>query len=272
MSAACPIAWRARGDRDASPLLLIRPLGGSMALWGRFEELLAAHLRVVSFDARGSGASRGAPRASIRSLATDALSVLDAAAIDRAHVFGISLGSLVAMGLALQAPARVRSLVLASTTSRGLAFERAGLSRGLGFARCFARTPRHAEECLVARVLSPEFHAAHPMEAARLAKLAGRVPTAKSTLAAHLFAAARWNARSQLSAVRAPTLVLAGDRDHLLGMDAGCDVARAIPRALRVVVRDAGHDLTLENADATAAFVVQHVRRVEMGLELQLRE
>jgi 3-oxoadipate enol-lactonase len=254
------IAWVDRGPTHPSPVLLIRPLGGSMALWGPFADALAREHRVLEFDARGSGVSPGRPRTSTADLARDALAVLDGRGIERAHVFGISLGGMVATRFVLARPDRVLSLVLASTATRGLAFEAAGVRRGLRFARCLAHEERAAERCIVRRVLSHEFRADHPDEAERIAERASLLPSPRTTILAHALAAARHDARREVGALRARTLVLSGDRDHLLGPDAGRALAGAIPGARRAVVERAGHDLTLENPRDTASRVLEFVR------------
>jgi pimeloyl-ACP methyl ester carboxylesterase len=256
------LAWEDRGPERLSPILLIRPLGGSMALWGEFADALAREHRVIAFDALGTGESRGPPRASTRDLASDARTVLDARGVGRAHVFGISLGGMVATRFAIAMPERVLALVLASTAARGLAFERAGARRGLGFARCMTHEPHQAERCIVLRVLSPEFRAEHPAEAERIADQAARLPSPRGTILAHAIAALRHDARSELARIRGRTLVLAGDRDHFLGPDACLGLAGAIARAERSVVERAGHDLTLENPGDTATRVLDFVRAV----------
>ena len=260
------IAWEDRGDPRRPPILLVRPLGGSSSLWGEFAGILERELRVVTFDALGSGASSGRPRASTAALAGDAGAVLDARSIEKAHIFGLSLGGMVATRFAIDWPFRVASLVLASTPARGFAFERAGLRRASEFARCLAHAPREAERRLVLRVLSHEFRAEHPVEAERIANLAARTPSPRLTFVAHALAGLRHDARAQLATIRAPTLVLAGDRDHLLGPDAGLLLARGIAGAKRTIITGSGHDLTLERPGETAARVVAFVRE---SLELQ---
>lgn len=258
--AANGIAWEDRGRSGAPPLILIRPLGGSAALWGRFADDLASHFRVVTFDARGSGISSGSPRCSIRGLADDACSVLDACGIDRASVFGISLGGMVAQRLAISSSSRVRALVLASTAARGIAFERAGLRRAAGFAACLTRSSGRTERCLVRRVLSPTFRDAHAERANQIADLAARVPTSRATIVAHAFAALRHDASAELASVRARTLVLAGDQDHLLGAAPARKLARCIPNAKLRILEGAGHDLTLEAPDETARAITEFLQ------------
>jgi 3-oxoadipate enol-lactonase len=251
------IAWEDRGDPGAMPILLVRPMGGSMSLWGEFGDALARDLRVITFDALGSGASCGRARTSTSALADDARAVLDARSIQRTHVFGISLGGMVATRLAIASPARMASLVLASTATRGLAFERAGAMRALGFARCLARSPSDAERCIVRRVLSRKFRTEHPDLTEQIADLAARAPSPRATIAAHALAAIRHDARAELGRIRAPTLILSGDHDHLLGPDAGPALARGIHESKRALVEGAGHDLTLERPRETATRVLE---------------
>ena len=72
------IGYEVRGPNRGIPLLLIRPLGGSMALWGTFRTLLEERFRVIAFDLRGMGrSSRTSEWATTRRLAGDALRVLD---------------------------------------------------------------------------------------------------------------------------------------------------------------------------------------------------
>lgn len=254
------IAWEDRGDVRKPPILLVRPLGGSASLWGEFACTLERDLRVVTFDALGTGTSSGRARSSTAALAVDALAVLDARSIEKAHVFGISLGGMVATRVAIDSPSRVASLVLASTAARGFAFERAGLRRAAGFARCLAHEPCKAERCVVLRVLSHEFRAEHPFEAERIADLAAQTPSPHLTFVAHTIAALRHDARAQLGTLRAPTLVLTGDRDHLLGPSAALALTHGIAGAKRTIITGSGHDLTLERPVETATRVLAFVR------------
>ena len=109
------IAWEALGDGPA--LLLIHGLGYERHGWGPLPALLAEDFRVLLFDNRGIGESDAPPGPYTTALmAGDALGVLDAAGIERAHVVGTSLGGMVAQELVLTAPERVDRLVLACTT------------------------------------------------------------------------------------------------------------------------------------------------------------
>jgi pimeloyl-ACP methyl ester carboxylesterase len=105
--------WEQTGT--GSPVLLIMGAVYSSAMWYPALPALAAQHRLISFDNRGTGKSTWTPTASIADMTADALAVLDAADLERAHVYGISLGGVIALELALAAPERVRSLVLGAT-------------------------------------------------------------------------------------------------------------------------------------------------------------
>ena len=102
------------------PVLLIMGLGMASTAWWRTVPVLAKRLRVITFDNRGAGRS-DAPRGpyTLRQLAADAVAVLDAAGEERAHVYGFSLGGMIAQELALRHPERVSKLVLGATTPGG---------------------------------------------------------------------------------------------------------------------------------------------------------
>ena len=112
------IKWESTGE--GTPLLLIQGLGYGRWGWDPIIPGLAARHRVVTFDNRGIGESdkpQGPYTAA--QMAGDALHVLDEAGIGRAHVFGASLGGMIAQELAVTAPDRVDKLVLGCTTPGG---------------------------------------------------------------------------------------------------------------------------------------------------------
>ncbi|MBA2544079.1 MAG: alpha/beta fold hydrolase, partial [Deltaproteobacteria bacterium] len=101
-----PLYHEVSGDRGAAtPVFLLRPLAGTIALWGAFRTELASQRQVIVCEARGIG--RSPPAAlptSTRGMARDAAAVLDGLGLRRAHVFGLSLGGMVATWLALDRP------------------------------------------------------------------------------------------------------------------------------------------------------------------------
>ena len=227
-----------------------------MTLWGSFRTRLAATHRIIAFDHRGSGSSSALPFVTTtKRLARDALALLDHLEVERAQVFGLSLGGMAATWLAILAPARVNRLCIASAPACGLSLSRAGLGRGLALAACLLRPRDEIEAALVDRILSRHFRERHPEDLRRIEALANAEPSARVALVQLALAAATHDARGALVAITAPTLVLAGEHDALLGTEAPRALAAAIRGATFAIIAGSGHDLTLEQPLTTATRV-----------------
>src|ERR1700735_2331410 len=134
------IYWDEQGSGE--PLLLIMGLSYPSYMWHRIRPVLAKSYRTIAFDNRGIGQSDVPPGAyPIVLMASDASAVLDAARVEAAHVFGLSMGGMIAQEFALQYPKRVRSLILGCTASGGPQAIRA---------------EKQVTEVLMARNMSPE--------------------------------------------------------------------------------------------------------------------
>jgi pimeloyl-ACP methyl ester carboxylesterase len=108
------MAYRLEGAGD--PLLMIMGITGSKYHWLGFEKKLAADFLTIAFDNRGVGETSAPPGPyAMTQMAADTVGLLDALAIDRVHVFGVSMGGMVAQEIALTYPERVRTLVLGCT-------------------------------------------------------------------------------------------------------------------------------------------------------------
>ncbi len=117
-NAGVRIAYESSGEGPA--LLLMQGIGYARWSWDPIVPALAERFRVLSFDNRGIGESDvPAPPYTTRQLAEDAVAVLDAEGVERAHVVGASLGGMAAQELAVRFPERVDRLVLACTTPGG---------------------------------------------------------------------------------------------------------------------------------------------------------
>lgn len=189
-------------------------------------------------------------------MAADALAVLDAAGVDRAHVVGSSLGGAVAQHLVLKAPERVRSLVLAATWA-GPSEWRTRLmrvQRDLASLGCDAlvRLRLHL-------VFSPELFERAPDLMTTIERTMNESTSVEGYLA-QLEAAEAHDLRARLGEVRAPTLVIAARRDILVPPALTEEVAALIHGAeLRTF--DATHSVQFEEAEAFNAAVLDFLAR-----------
>lgn len=232
------IYWEETGQGD--PLLLIMGLGATHEWWGRVTPAVAPHLRTILFDNRGVGKSDVPPGPySIPEMADDAVAVLDAAGVDSAHVFGASMGGMIAQEVALRHPGRVRSLILGCTACGGR--ESTPAKREVIDALA-ARATKTREEAL--RIMVPYiFDASTPrdqVEEDLALRLRTNVPN--EGYFAQLQAIRSWSGtHARLATLSMPTLVIHGETDELVPPENGRVIARAIPNASLVMLPHASH-------------------------------
>jgi 3-oxoadipate enol-lactonase len=249
------IHYESMGDPARPPVLLIMGLGFSSRAWDRLPKLLARDFHVLIFDNLGTGRSgRMGFAYRMRDLADDAAAVIGAAGVPSAHVFGISMGGMIAQELAITHPERVRSLALGCTFAswRSRTAPELGTKIDLLLLNLGLVTPARISRVLV----SAEWHAAHPDSALQWVRRAERTGLRYAT--AQVLAIARHEALPRLHRIRAPTLVLTGDADRLVPPANSKVLARQIPGARLVVFPDAGHVFPLEREAETVSALRDH--------------
>lgn len=264
------IAFEDLGGAGGDPLLLVMGLGTTRFWWpdGLVAELVRRGFHVAAYDQRDGGESthlpdrragspimallrREAPAYSAEDLTDDAVAVLDALGWQGAHLFGHSMGGLVAQRTAIRHPERVLSLA----TSSAVPSDASGL-KVLRYVH-LARLPRFA---LLHHPATPQGNLDLAVAVARILAAPGLRPGADDVRAfvdkeaAHQVASfrdqqaqsrqigAKWHG-GPLAGVTAPTLVLHGEADPLLRMAAARTIAAAVPGARLRPVPGAGHFL-----------------------------
>jgi 3-oxoadipate enol-lactonase len=113
------VHYRIDGPAVGPVLVLAHSLGADLTMWDPQADALSGAFRVLRYDARGHGGSSVRPRPyTVERLARDALGLLDAVGVPRAHFCGLSLGGMVGLWLGAHAAERVGKLVLANTAAR----------------------------------------------------------------------------------------------------------------------------------------------------------
>jgi 3-oxoadipate enol-lactonase len=230
------IYWDEEGY--GAPGLLIMGLGYPSSLWHRTRPVLAQRYRTVAFDNRGVGLSDvPAGPYSIATMASDAAAVLDAAGVSDAHVFGVSMGGMIAQEFALQYPARTRSLILGCTSPGGPSAVRAE-SKVTDILMVRGMTLQQAREAILPYI----YYAATPQEKIEEdLSLRRRWLPSMEGYTAQLQGILAWESYSRIAQITAPTLVIHGKSDALVPPGNGELIAERIPGARLVLLEHASH-------------------------------
>jgi len=253
-------AW-GRGE----PLLFLSGLATDLRIWACQRLVFGRRFRCIAVDNRGSGRS-GKPEGpyTLQQMAADALAVLDAEGVGRAHVVGHSMGSYVAQVMAVDHADRVRTLTMAGTACRHQPWRLELLARWQETARtqgvhAWARRafpwllgPRTAWTFgLFINLLWPIIlqQPAHAFDG-QIAALIG----------------APEDGPERLAGIEVPTLVVCGSKDTLTTPADAAEVASLIPGARAVTLRGAGHGVMLEAAADFNNAVLEFLAEVEREL------
>jgi len=247
--------------REAPVALLLHGLGSCGEDWALQLSALLPRYTVLAPDLRGQGDSpmpAGWPK--IEDLATDVLALLDQLEIEAVHLVGLSLGGAVALQLAVDTPARLRSLTAVNAFAR-LHATRGSLRRGLE-RTWLAATGRMDE--LGRRVADGLFPDAgqEAFRAAAAARLAGNRPLTYIKL---LTAVSRFDLRPRLGEIQAPTLVVAGEQDTTVPFGCKLELAAGIRGARLERFTGSRHVTPLDAAERFNARLLEFMGSVDRG-------
>ena len=245
------IHWDEQGS--GAPLLLIMGLGWTSHAWHRSRPILSETYRTIALDNRGVGRSEApAGPYSIAQMASDAAAVLNAARVNTAHIFGVSMGGMIAQEFALQYPNKVRSLVLGCTAAGGPQAVRAEQEV------LQVLMTRGQDPDTFAKAISPFIYdrGTSPERIEEDTALRRKWYPSGEAYFAQLQAIMAWEAYSRLAQISAPTLVIHGENDRLVPPENGRLIAAGIPGAKLVVIPGASHIFTTDQPDLTHAAVL----------------
>jgi 3-oxoadipate enol-lactonase len=246
------------------PLVLIYGYIGHSGLWFRQIPILSKKYRVIAFDNRGVGRSdKPDIPYTMAMMAGDIAGLLDIMGIDTAHIFGISMGGMIAQHFALNYPQRVISLILGCTTCGGV-HSIQPKPESLAALFDFERMKRNPEE-FVRQVMpfcfSQEFINKNPdIVEKRVAKQL-EYPTPPHGATRQAAAIMGHDTYELLPEIKLPTLVIAGDNDRLIPVENSRILASRIPKAELVIIKGAGHEFFIEDAEEANKIVLGFLER-----------
>ncbi len=285
------IAYELDGPQDGPVLLLIHGVGAQLIRWPKAlcDAFVAAGFRVLRFDNRDIGLSTHMTGAAIpdvaavkqavaagqtpdvpytlSDLAADTAGLLDALKIDSVHVFGVSLGGMIAQVLAIEHPNRVKSLTIVMSQSGNPDAPPSDPDAMAILARR-APDPRADREAflshqvLLNRTLGSPLYPADEGELRRFAALAADRawnPEGPARQFGAIHAAA--DRRPALRQLTQPTLVIHGADDPLIKVECGEDIAAHVPGAWLLRINGMGHDLPDELTGLFVSAVAENARR-----------
>jgi proline iminopeptidase len=282
------IAFDTAGDPKAVPLLLISGLGLQLTAWPDefVEGLVELGFYVIRYDNRDTGLSTKFEHAGTPSLglawlkslvrwpirppyrledmADDAVGVLSALGVARAHVVGMSMGGMIAQLMAAKFPSRVLSLtsIMSSSGRRGLPGPAPEVKRAM------MRRPKAADADamiehgvrLLQAIGSPTYPTPEKQLRRRVTRALRRNCCPGGVVRQILAVAACGDRTPQLRTIVAPTLVIHGAADPMCPLACGEDTAQAIPNARLEVIEGMGHDLPIQLLERLLALIDAHAR------------
>jgi len=251
--------WEQQGE--GSPLLLIMGHRYSSAMWYPLLPALTARHRVIWFDNRGTGGSDSAAGFTVRDMALDALAIMDAAGVDRAHVFGVSMGGGIALELAIHQPQRVISLLLGCT-----AMLTADKPRMPAIFRALYYLPAWALRLILPRAAVGQGYgsAAPPQAIAADQAMLAKDKSVVRGVAAQAVAIAGYSLKAEaVAALTMPALVMHGDEDSVVPFGWGVELAETLPDSRFVKFAGCGHNFIVAARDQASSAVLDFLDSID---------
>jgi pimeloyl-ACP methyl ester carboxylesterase len=198
-------------------------------------------------------------------MADDAKNLLDALDIKRPHVFGISMGGMIAQELVLNYPERVNGLVLGCTTSGGSHNVQAAPETMAKMAPTPGLSPDEIVRNFWTIVCSPGFIQRGATFLDVMVQQSLSSPTPMETLGLQMMAIAQFDAYDRLPQIKAKTLVIHGDVDMLVPPQNGKTLAERIPGTELKTLPGAAHMFFWEEPQKSAALVTEFLSKVPVG-------
>jgi 3-oxoadipate enol-lactonase len=252
------IHYETLGDRSNPPIVMVLGLSHRLPHWGRLPALLAEQLFVVTFDCRGMGQSEKQDEPfAVSDEVGDILSVMDAAGVERAAVYGRSRGGMLAQELALTAPERVTALILSGTSHRGPSAIGSTeiVNRAMNFTPDMTR--EQIFETQNVAMASPGWKERDPEAFAEVMRIDLEAPPRRFAVVRQQESISAWSSFDRLGQIRCPTLVICGADDGMVPPENSRQIAARVPGAKLELIPQCGHLPMLEKPREVAELVLR---------------
>ncbi len=243
------------------PLLMINGFRRSRVVWrDPVLELLAARFQLILMDNRGTGHSeKPAEGYSTEAFADDCAGVIAGLGFARAHVFGVSMGGMIAQRLATRHPQRVHGLALGCTHcgSDGSIPPAKRIGELLRLMPNESMDAREVARLQEEAYYMPAFRARERGLIEGLFDLVNQNPTPPHAVRGHLKAIEAFAGCADLAKIAAPTLVITGEGDPLIPPENSRRIAERISGAQLEILRDASHFFWIEKPQETAQALIR---------------
>lgn len=245
-----------RGDESRPPLVFSNSLGTDFRIWDDVAERLADDYRLIFYDKRGHGLSEATPAPySMTDHVEDLTALLDHLAVDRAAVVGLSVGGMIAQGLAARHPERVAALVLCDTAHKigtdDLWNQRIETTNTKGIAAM--------ADAIMERWFTPAYR--RPDNPDFVGYTAMLTRTTVDGYAGTSAALRDCDLTESTRALKLPTLLICGDQDGSTPPDLMRTTADLIEGSQFEVIADAGHLPCIEQPEATAGLIAGFLKK-----------
>ena len=235
---------------QGDPLVMIMGLRRNMEWWYHQIPHLSKRFKVIAFDNRGAGRSDKPEMAySIRLFADDTAELMEALAVESAHILGVYMGGYIAQELAINYPAKVRSLLLGCTGCGG---EHAVLMSEERMKKFTANKGLSPEEILrkdMDLYFSHRYIRENPEAVEKFVEISMRYYQPPEAFFRQFDACLKHDTAERLKTISAPTLILSGDDDPLVPPENSRILKGLMPKADLVFFEGCRHCFFMEEAD-----------------------
>lgn len=274
-----------RTEGEGTPLLLIAGLGLHLTSWPEefVSGLAGSGFRVISFDNRDVGKSSPAPTPppgklsllfrkppahnyDLADMANDAIGLLEQLEIEQAHLVGMSMGGMIAQTISARNPEKVFTLTSIFSTTGNTRVGQPALSTTLKL----LKAPAVNRSQYATRFIESLRHIGglgHPIDEERLYNYALEAwdrgeQNLYEGVARQIAAIMKSGDRTpELRQIKAPTLVIHGDRDMMVHPSGGQATANAIPKSRHITIKGMGHDIAPGVVPELLDLITEHTNK-----------